>query len=280
MNLIINLSTKNRLCEPILYKNNYVLDTIELKFNKLDGKEISADILLKNTQLNNLFFVECKDGGLELDQANRYESMTKEDIANAKIATLNGDVNHEIAYIGTETKKDKLISDIEKNSFNFPILVDKGSKIALEYNKFNCELLEKIFTNNGGVDVQNFSIFQYPFGKDDSDAHILSRLVPALLKYMAIGEEFDPEDLLRETHPLFEYVDRPSTKELVGKIARIIDKLSKNELNGFFMVASNKRFKLKNRGEIGFKNKLIKCIENADKKAESSLYYQKNLFDF
>ena len=38
MNLIINLSTKNRLCEPILYKNNYVLDTIELKFNKLDGK--------------------------------------------------------------------------------------------------------------------------------------------------------------------------------------------------------------------------------------------------
>lgn len=71
MNLIINISRRNRIGNPVLYENNYELDSIEMEFNKMDGNKISADLVLKNAVLNRLLFIECKDGGLKIDQADR-----------------------------------------------------------------------------------------------------------------------------------------------------------------------------------------------------------------
>lgn len=282
MNLIINLSIKNRICDPILYRNNYELDSIEVEFNKLNGDKISSDILLKNAKLNRLLFIECKDGGLELDQADRYETLSNEDILTAKITNLSEDINHEIAYVGTDDKKDKLIRDIQNGSFIFPVIVEKNSKINLEYNKFDCTILQNIFTSNGGVSVAKFSTEYYPFGKDDSDAYILSRLYPALVKYSLSGAEFDVEDLLNDTHKYYNLIDKQSIKELKGRIGRMLSDLKKQEFNEFFVYPSKKGFKLRVRGASAFGKKLAKYIEKADKSIppEKPLKVQKGLFDF
>jgi hypothetical protein len=282
MNLIINLSIKNRICEPILYNNNYELDSIELEFNKIDGERISIDLLLKNGVLNKLLFIECKDGGLEIDQANRYRTLSAPDILNAKITNLSGKINHEIAYIGTEDKKDKLIRDIQKGSYTFPVIIDQESKMSLEYNNFACELLQNIFANNGGVKITRFSNEYYPFGKDDSDAYILSRLWPALVKNAVSGTEFDVEDLLMETHRSYNLIDNPSVKELKSRIGNILNELSKGVLNDFFVFPSKKRFKVRARGALAFGSKLKKYIEKADKTTppENQKAAQMKLFDF
>lgn len=282
MNLIINLSIKNRICDPILYNNNYELDSIELEFNKMDGEKISIDLLLKNGVLNKLLFIECKDGGLETDQANRYRTLSASDILNAKITNLSGKIGHEIVYMGTKNKKDKLLRDIQNGSYTFPVIIDHESKISLEFNSFACELLQDIFTNNGGVKITRFSNEYYPFGKDDSDAYILSRLWPALVKYAVQGKEFDVEDLLMETHRSYNLIDKPSIKELKSRIGNILSELSKGDLNDFFVFPSTKRFKIRARGALAFGNKLQKYIEKADETTppENLKVAQMKLFDF
>lgn len=280
MNLIINLSVKNRQCRPVLYEHNYILDTIEVKFNKLDGRKISADLLLKNPQLNRLLFVECKDGGLELDQAQRYNSMSSEDILKARITTLSGRIAHEVAYFGSEKNRDKLVENIKRNKFDFPVLMETFQNekhwIKLDHNHFSCDILESIFSKSDGVNMPRYSLNYYPFGSDDSDAYVLSRIAPVLIHFMANGEEFNPEDILVKTHNLFDHVDNPSINELKGRIGKLLSDLSKDKLDGYFDKGSKKQFKLKpSKGVIGFKGRLEKLIEEMDKNV-----IQKSISDY
>jgi hypothetical protein len=262
-----------------MYEHNYELDTIEIRFKrKSDGREIAADILLKNSQLNSLLFIECKDGGLDLDQANRYNTLTDSDILTSQITNLVGDIKHEIAYIGSKQKKDKLITDIKFSSLKFPILINEESKITLEYNKFVCPTLEEIFSNE--VSIKNYSLNYYPFGVNDSDEYILSIITPTLMKFMGMQKEFSPEDILNETHSIFNYIGTLTINELKRKIGILLSNLSKKELNKFFEMPTTKtNFKLKSKGSIGLRKEIEKYIAS-QLEIKTRPRRQKSLFDF
>jgi hypothetical protein len=238
---------------------------------------ISADLLIRNSRLNRLLFCECKDGGLELDQANRYSTLTDEDI-NVMIAAPREDLEHEVTYLGTDDKADKLINGIKANEFKFPVLVYKDSKVLLEHNHFKCSTLERIFGHEQGVKIKNYSMTYYPFGVDDSNIYILHKLIPTLLRFMGMDEEFNAEDLLRDTHSsIFNYMSNPSSDELKGKISRILKEASTNEsLSKYFDKGLDKTFKLKRYGQVGFKKALEKYISERCTHKGS----QKSLFDF
>lgn len=264
MNIIICLSNKNRLCTPVLFDNHYILEYIELSFNKLNGDTIHADVCLKNPKSNNFILLECKDGGLEIDQAKRYATLDQKDIINSCVGTLSGNFTHEVVYLVSENKADKLINSIKLNSFNFPILVSDETKIKLRQNDFNCQILQKIFTQNGGVDLPNpVPTFFYPFGTDDSNAYILRYISPVLIGL--IGTEFNVEDVIKPVHTLYGYIDDSSLKDLKRKVAKLLFYVSKNDLNDFFDLPTNKKFKLKNIGVKRFQTALEKCISKLSK---------------
>ncbi len=264
MNIILCLANRNRDCEPVLFNNHYIVETIELNFNKQNGEKINADLSLINPEVNNLLILECKDGGLELDQANRYSTLTQTDIINAGVTTLSGNFNYEVGYVGTENKKVKLTGDVVTNSFIFPVLICNENKIKLEHNSFNCPVLQAIFSQTDGVNIPNPApVMYYPFGNDDSDAYILSRIGPVLIQLR--GQEFDVETVLKNTHQLFGYIDLPSLKSLKGRVGAILHNVSKNELNEFFDLPARDKFKLKNFPETKFQRKLHECIAKADK---------------
>jgi hypothetical protein len=264
MNIIICLSNKNRHCTPELFNNHYILESIELSFNKLNGNTIHADVCLINPKSNNFILLECKDGGLEIDQAKRYATLDQKDIINACVSTLSGNFAHEVVYLGSENKANKLINAIKLNSFNFPILVSDENKIKLRHNDFNCQILQKIFTQNGGVDLPNpVPTFFYPFGKDDSNAYILRCISPVLIGFR--GTEFDVEDVIKQVHKLYEYIDNSSLNELKSRVGRLLNNVSKNELNDFFDLPATKKYKLKDTGVKRFQTALEKCISKLSK---------------
>lgn len=260
MNIILCLANKNKKYVPVLYDNDYVLESIELAFNMQNKGMIHTDVCLKNLKLNNLVLIECKDGGLELDQARRYATLNRNDIIKACVTTLSGDFSHEVVYVGCKDKSAKLIGDIQENSFSFPTLISDETKVKLESNSFNCQVLQKIFTENGGADTPNpLPVFYYPFGKDDSDAYILSNISPVLIGLR--GKEFDVEDVIETAHKLYEYIDDSSLKDLKGRVRNLLNNISKNGLNEFFDLPSNKKYKLKSFGIMKFQHKLEKYIE-------------------
>lgn len=264
MNIIICLSHKNRRCTPVLLNNHYILESIELSFSKLNGDTIHADVCLINPKTNNFILLECKDGGLEIDQAKRYATLNQKDIINACVSPLSGNFAHEVVYLGCENKVDKLIDAVQLNSFNFPILVNDENKIKLKHNDFNCQILQKIFTQNGGIDLPNpFPTFFYPFGTDDSNAYIFSCISPVLIGLR--GMEFNVDDVIKKVHNLYEYIDDSSLNELKGRVGKLLRDVSKNDLNDFFDLPSNKNYKLKNIGAQKFQTALEKCVTELSK---------------
>jgi len=278
MNTFLCLANKNRVCEPILFNNHYIIDTIELQFNKQDGRKIHVDIALINPQVNNLLLLECKDGRLQDDQCERYKSLEKDDIKNAGATTLSGNYTFEIAYVGTEAKKTKLIEDITFNSCDFPVLICDNEKITLEQNEFNCEILQEIFNSDEGMKVpKKIPIFYYPFGADDSEAHILSWIGPTLIKLR--GKSFDIDDILKETHNLFDYIANESLGEIRSRLVNILTKIAKGKMNTFFGAApQGKAFRLNDFGIKRFQTVLNECISKSDKETPKSV--QKGLSDF
>ena len=278
MNIIFCLCNKNRRCNPVLYNNHYYVETIEPQFNKIDDKRIHADISLINPKINNIVFIECKDGRLQNDQAERYHTLTQQDIKNAWATNLSGDFTHEIAYVCSEEKKDQLIEDMKTSSYNFPVVVPNELKIKLEFNAFKCKKLQEIFTLNEGVDVPTpLPIFYYPFGADDSDSYILSWIGTTLIKF--IDSEFNIEDVLKATHNLYDYINDVSLGKIKARVYTLIKKASQNELNEFFDLPSKgKQFKLKNFGIKKFQRVLNDYISKSDKKKIT--FKQKEIGEF
>ena len=267
MNTIICLSTRSyRYCIPILYQNHYELETIECNFNMVSGELIDADIILKNPQLNNLFILECKAGGLEKEQAKRYASLSHDDITNANITTLSGNFSHEVAYLTDAENRDKLVDGISKNSWNFPVICQNGDKLSLVCNSIKCPTLNKLFTDNAGVSIpKDLPMLYYPFGKDDSDAHILNCIGPILIKFR--GQEFTVEDILFNTHRIYEHISDSAIKGIKGRLGKIINDLSKGEMNEFFNVPQSKPYSLKNFGPKRFQNQLEGYIAKSNQDA-------------
>ncbi len=264
MNTVICLSTKSyRYCQPVLYENHYELESIEFSFNKIDGGLIDTDIILKNPELNKMLIVECKSGALEKEQADRYKGLSKEDIVNANITTLNSDLDFQITYLTDSENKDKLIKSIIEHSADFPIILNDGKKLSLAHNSIKCKALYKLLTENGGISIpENPPLTYYPFGVDDSEAHLLNCIGPVLIKLL--GQEFNVEEVLFSTHRIYEHISDKGIKTLKGRIGKILTNLSKSELNEFFDVPSSKQFSLKNVSPRKFQNRLNKYIAEVD----------------
>ncbi len=267
MNTIICLSTRSyRYCNPVLYENHYELETIECSFNMVNGGLIDADIILKNPQLNNLFILECKAGGLEKEQAIRYASLAHDDITNANITTLSGNFSHEITYLTDAENKDKLVLGMSENSLSFPVISQNRNKLFLVCNSIKCSTLNKLFTENGGVSIpENPPLIYYPFGKDDSDAHILNCIGPVLIQLR--GQGFTVEDILFKTHRIYEHISDNAIKGLKGRLGKLINDLSKGEMNEFFNIPQSKPYSLKDFGPKGFQKKLESYIEKSNQNA-------------
>ena len=265
MNIFICLANKNRVCTPVLFNNHYTIETIELQFNKQDSRKIHSDIALINPQVNNLLLLECKDGRLQNDQCERYKTLNQKDIVTAGITTLSGNFTFEVSYAGTQEKKDVLIQDIKNNTCNFPVLICDDYKVKLEHNNFNCKVLQNIFSTNGGIDIPNpVPLFYYPFGTDDSEAHILSWIGPTLIKLR--GQCFNIDDILKATHQCFNYIDNESLGNIKSRLFNILKKISKNDMNEFFdLPPSDAQFKLKDFGVKKFQTSINNCVNKSDK---------------
>ena len=143
--------------------------------------------------------------------------------------------------------------------------------MKLEHNSFKCEILQRIFTVNGGVDLPNPTpVFYYPFGCYDSDSHILSNIIPVLLQFR--GKEFNVEDILKVTHnKLFDYMDQSFIDSLKGRVGNLLRSFSENpSLHQFFDLPTPKnKFKLKEFGIKRFQTATTAYLSKADKEAPS-----------
>jgi hypothetical protein len=216
--------------------------------------------------VNNLLLIECKDGRLQNGQCERYKTLEKKDLDNAGATTLSENYTFEITYVGTKQKQEKLIEDIKNKKINFPILISDNKNMTLEYNEFQCNVLKEIFKKKEGIKLpEPIPVFYYPFGSNDSPIHILSYIGPTLIKFN--NSSFNIDDILKETHNLFNYISEESLGDLRAKLKKILKELSyEKEINPFFGAPpKEKDFRLLHFNVSTFNNKLNEYISKLEK---------------
>ena len=277
MNVFIGLSLPNPHYEPVLYNNGYQLESIEPHFSNNNGELINPDLQYKSHEDNNLVFFECKLGAIEHEQALKYKNLTKEDIVQSNITSLDmSRCQFEIIYCCDEYSKAKLLKGDELNNYGFSIVCCNTNDISLERDRIRGNKLKTIFSNSIPLPDKIPTSF-YPFGPDDKKSYIALSIFQSLLRLSGEGKvEISIEDILRDSHPLYDTIHTKGKNKLKAIVGKILDDLDQNEFKDVLKrMRTTKRFRINPRSYKKFRDLCLKKIEEYKKEAP-----QKSLFEY
>ena len=274
---MISLGIQNPHIEPKLYNLGYQLEWIEPHFPNLSGEVLNPDLQFFSVSDNNLLFIECKLGSFKHEQALRYKHLKKEDIIPANITQLDmSNNNFEIIYCCDEENKKKLLKGEEENSYGFPIICCNDLNLTLERNQINASNLKIIFNNPLPIPT-NIPTEFYPYGPDDEIDYIAPTVFQSLLRLTGQGrEEISIEDILKDSHPLYNSIHKNGKDKLKQKVGKIMEDLNQNEFKDVIKIFKNpNRYKISSKSYKKFRDLCLKLIENYEKNRK-----QTSLSDF
>ncbi|MGH2637913.1 MAG: hypothetical protein ACRDF4_01285, partial [Rhabdochlamydiaceae bacterium] len=178
--------------------------------------------------------MEAKSGGIEEKQAERYRTLSPNDILARGLTTLPADnLKLQVCYVCTSGNHEKLLENERKYNLGFPILVFDGSALreSIEIkNVFVSEQLEQLF-RVGVIFDKELSNYNYPFGEGDNKAWIAFCLFSTLAQFYGLGKKiFSEIELVRETHPLFEYISSDEKKGIRRTTHDVMEQLNRQDM--------------------------------------------------
>jgi len=277
MNVFIGLSLPNPHYEPVLYNQGYQLESIEPHFVNTNGDLINPDLQYKSHEDKNLVFIECKLGAIEHEQALKYKNLTKTDIIQSNISSLDmSNSQFEIIYCCDETSKDKLTKGDDLHSYGFSILCCNDNNISIERNRIKGNKLKTILSNQINIPDKIPTSF-YPFGPDDKKSHIAMSIFQSLLRLSGEGkEEIGVDDILRDSHPLYDTIHTTGKNKLKEIVGKILDDLDQNDFKDVIKrMRTTKRFRINPRSYKKFRDLCLNKIEQYKMEAP-----QKSIFEY
>ena len=272
LNCLIALSTKTPDFPYPLYEQGFQLENIEPKILLADGRQANPDMQFKKND-NHLTFFECKDGYCEKDQLERYKQMTAADITRSHVTCLpSSNLTFDLAYFGTEEKREKLEASIEQDNNTFPIMILEKNCIRLnpKSQQFKNDALNGIFKELTFTQQIPRSFIPFTVNDDDSTIKI------ALLQYVMskVGSSFTMDDLINDlfAHVVHHY-STDAKKELKERIGRLLREISRSTQFSEYLQITDHNYVVNSGGTKKFKNACGRFMEDCkleqEKKANS-----------
>lgn len=284
MNIILGLVSKHKNFPHTLAEKGYQLESICPSFLNKEGKEINPDIILKSHEESNLFLGDCKTGTLQKEQSLAYQELSSTELREQQIVSLPGEFTIDISYICLEKNLEKIKEKVESWGLSSVILckLNKGV-LKIEGNStFKSQILNEIFKE--GINIpQDSPLIYYSFSPEDPEEYILLYVLPSILalSLKAKKDSFTLEELLRETHNLYDYLDEKEKKKLRAKVSKLLSVLERNDLKEFLNKVQNQQntWEILTKRILSFRRKcqnLIQdyeriLIERADEKKQTKL---------
>lgn len=236
INALITLGHRTPDFKHPLEDIGYTIDFIGLRIVLQTG-ELRSDISFKSHKENTLVLMEAKSGGIEVKQAERYRTLSPNDISIRGLTSLPADnLKVQVCYVCTSGNHEKLLENEEKYHLGFPILVFNGTSLRKSReikNVFVSEQLEELFDIGVTFDKE-LSNYYYPFGEGDNKAWIAFCILCTMAQFYGSGKKIFYEiELVRETHPLFEYISSDEKKSIRRTTRDVLDQLNKQDMVNF-----------------------------------------------
>lgn len=267
INLFIALTKKDSKFKSYLHDIGFEVEAIEPQWTS-GTLEYNPDLFILNNSDSHLLIVECKSGGLDRKQTEKYANISKDDIIRANIVrrTFN---NTDFCFACLNTNLNKLQTDLQRYQLSFTIIVKDNDKIITQ-GTFNHGSLKSLFSQVLDIPA-DVPTHYFPFGLNDSDAFTMSGLSQSLIQRCSLGQDFIIEELIADSNEYFNhnYIQPQIRQNFIGKVNRILSNLREVELIDFLTRVGNKwHFTSKNNS--AFTKKLQIGIERLDAQRNQS----------
>jgi hypothetical protein len=244
MNAIICLTRKQSGVPGPLFEHGYQLECIGLKFSNRVGETVNPDLSLKGDSERTLLLVDCKSGGVKESQARTYANLSPDDVVAANITSLDSkNLILDITFVGMSKNEKKLLYAEAKNRYGLPVVIFEGLFMQKRgSNSFRNKRLDDLFQQ--GIKFRGkIPTDFYPFSADDLDSYILNEIAPILFEMHRKSLEFTVDDILREAHQFFDYLDNEEKDTLKGRIGWIL-RLIVQDQDLRFLLSKQKKWKI------------------------------------
>lgn len=232
LNVLIALGHRTPDLKHPLEDHGYTLDRIGMKIDFPDG-ELNPDITFKSHARNRLLIIEAKSGGINNEQAKRYKALTPDHISRLGLTTLPAtNLTTQVCYACLSKNIDKVLDNEQRHQHGFPIIVFSGSTLRKveQSESFDDPELQQLFSDGVTFDCEP-SYFNYPFGPDDTKGWIAYCVLSKLAEFWAREKKrFTEIDLMRECHPLIEYLGKKEQKIIHRVVHGVLEEVNDNDL--------------------------------------------------
>jgi len=267
INLFIALTKKDNNFKSYLHDIGFEIEAIEPQW-KSGNVEYNPDLFILNNSDSHLLIVECKSGGLDKEQTEKYANINKDDIIRANIVkrTFN---NADFCFACLNTNLSKLQTHLQRYQLSFTIIVKDNDKIITQ-GTFSHGSLKSLFSQNLDIPI-DVPTHYFPFGLNDSDAFTMSGLSQSLIQRCSMGQDFSLEELIADSNEYFNhsYIQPQVRQAFVGKVGKILSDLRETELIDFLTRVENK-WHFTNNNNRAFTKKLQIGIERLDAQRNQS----------
>ncbi|WP_423792097.1 hypothetical protein ACPB8Q_05060 [Methanocaldococcus indicus] len=252
MNIILALSSKNiRNWTNKFWEMGYNIASIEpnigLSFEG-NNKTSNPDILLFSNRYKHFVIIDCKSRTLKDEQTKKYIELKKKPEIIPTYVSVNVDNPEKIIADCTFVSfYEEICNNDLVKSERIPILhvikqnnTEKVEKIELKVGNFQNGNLNRIFPIHINAYIPNH-LYPFDLYKEDFPAFV-EYVLREIIKFAWSNERFSEEDLLKNVHKYWDYIDREKKKVFKRKARYILVKLRDGKLKDYLKKENNKWF--------------------------------------
>lgn len=246
VNIIASMSLNIPNYPRIFYEAGYRIEYFEKEFyiNKNGNKiEVKFDIVINNVDNNKSLHFECKGGGIQKEQLEKYSNIKQEDVVLIGGVSSNNPSKHsfQVGYVVNSNKMTDIVPELEK--FQFAALLCSGnptiiSKGNLELIDFKDKNLSELFSDP--IDYPEYVYEIFRIGATTPDKKIILLITTSLISCsLRKKDDFTLDEICSEvfaTESTFFYnnVGNQEQKSIRKRINRLLNKMAMYELSEYF----------------------------------------------
>lgn len=258
MNYVIGLCKGNKNWVSTLRDLHYNVEIIEQNIRTSGGELVKPDIIKTSKKFNHCIIFECKSGTGDIDQMDRYDTLTSDDLSRWVDVPTKELLKFDVCVVDFENNH----SSIEKST-NFPIITF-GENTIKKTNGFSQNDLNNAFSSPIDITGMMPPLGYYPFSEQDSDQVIIPRILRAMitivLKKARGGPDvfnqaiYEMDDVLQLIHPLWKGLAEEHKKTLKDRVKQLFSRLVSNtQLSEYLRNIQQDRFRVRGPAQ-GFTN--------------------------
>lgn len=195
-----------------------------------DGSHVvKPDVIKLSKKRNHAIVIDCKSGGSDEDQLERYQTLTKEDVLRWVDPPSKDQFTFDVCIADFENNHEKI-----KNNTKFPVITFNKNSIT-KTNTFSESTLDKAFAKPIDTTGMMPPLDYYPFSEFDEDPVIIPRLLRIMIvlamKRARGGHDlfdqeiFNTDEILEKIHPLWKALSIEHRETLKKRIRQLIANL-------------------------------------------------------